>query len=67
VCENGTRPVETLLRRQWGVRMKRGRVNLKYIVSTFINVTMCPQYSYNMLIKNVFFRQVETLVLHFFL
>jgi hypothetical protein len=26
-------------------------VNLRYIVSTFVNVTMYPQYNNNMLIK----------------
>jgi hypothetical protein len=27
------------------------KVNLRYIVNTFINVTMYPQYNNNMLIK----------------
>jgi hypothetical protein len=35
---------------KWEGRMMEndGRVNLRYIVSTFINITMYPCYNYNM-------------------
>jgi hypothetical protein len=43
IYENGTmRPVETVLRRGEGIKEKDGEVNLRHIVSTFVNVTMCP-------------------------
>jgi hypothetical protein len=31
--------------------MKDGRVNLKCIARTFVNVTMCPQQNYNIIFK----------------
>jgi hypothetical protein len=42
--ENGTmRPVETVLRKGGGrIREKDGRVNLRYFVSTFVNVNNVP-------------------------
>jgi hypothetical protein len=42
MCENGAiRPVETVLRREGeGIKEKMEGVNLRYIVSTFVNVTM---------------------------
>jgi hypothetical protein len=42
--ENGTvRPTETVLRRgEGGIKEKGGEVNLRYIVSAFVNVTMYP-------------------------
>jgi hypothetical protein len=48
--ENVTmRPTETVpsIKRR-GIKEKDGRVNLRYIVSTFINITMYPCYNYNM-------------------
>jgi hypothetical protein len=39
--ENGTmRSVEIVLIRRWGIKKKDGGVNLRYIVSTFVNVKM---------------------------
>jgi hypothetical protein len=47
VNENGTmRPVETVLRRGRGrIKEKDGRGYLRYIVSTFVNVTVYSRYN----------------------
>jgi hypothetical protein len=34
-----------------GIKEKDERVNLRYIATTFVKVTMYPWYSYNMLIN----------------
>jgi hypothetical protein len=48
--EHGTmRPVETVLRKGWGRRMEGG--SLRYVVSTFVNVTVYLPYNCNMLIN----------------
>jgi hypothetical protein len=38
-------------------------VNLRYIVSTFVNVTMYPQYNNNMIIKNEIKKKVTKMTL----
>jgi hypothetical protein len=39
-------------------------VNLRYIVSTFVNVTMYSQYNNNMIIKKALTKQKKSCVLH---
>jgi hypothetical protein len=52
--ENGTmRPVETVLRRVGGRRKMEGMNVSKYVVSSIVNMTMYPQYNYNMLINKI--------------
>jgi hypothetical protein len=36
------------------IKQKDGGVNLRYIVSAFVNVTVYPQYNYNMLMNKCF-------------
>jgi hypothetical protein len=36
---------------EWGYKKKMEEMNLGYTVSVFVNVTMYPQYNYNMLIN----------------
>jgi hypothetical protein len=52
--ENGKiRPVETILRMGGEeIRENDGGGNLRFIISTFVNATMHPQYNNNMTIKN---------------
>jgi hypothetical protein len=46
------KPVEIVLRRrERGKRRMMEGVNLRYIISTYVNITMCPLYNYYMLIK----------------
>jgi hypothetical protein len=46
------RPVEIILRMGGGGIKENDRgVNLRYVVRTFVNVTMYPQYNNNMIIK----------------
>jgi hypothetical protein len=53
------KPVEIVLRRgRKGKREQDGGVNLRYIVSTYVNITMYPLYNYYMLIKTKFLKNL---------
>jgi hypothetical protein len=41
------KPVEIVLRRGWGKRESNGRVNLRYIVNTYVSITLCNYYNAN--------------------
>jgi hypothetical protein len=45
------RPLETIIKRGEGEKRMMEGVNLRCIVSTFVNITTYPQYNNNMLIK----------------
>jgi hypothetical protein len=50
--ENGKmRPIKTILMGGGETKENSEGVNLRYIVSTLVNVTMYPQYNNNMIIK----------------